>query len=40
MSKEKATYRALTIPMLGKQLKSKVKFLMWPKKFKGLAVTK
>ena len=40
MSEEKATYHPLTIPMLEKQSKSKVKFLMWEKKFKGLAVAK
>ena len=40
MSEEKATYCALTIPMLVKQFKSKARFLMWAKKFKGMAVAK
>ena len=37
---EKATYCALNIPMLGKKSKSKVTFLMWAKKIKGLAEAK
>ena len=33
MREEKATYHALTILILGKQLKNKVKFIMRAKKF-------
>ena len=40
MSEEKANHHVLTILMLGKHSKSKVKFLMWEKNFKGLAVAK
>ena len=35
MSGEKATYRVLNIPVLPKQSKSKVKFIMWVESSKG-----
>ena len=40
MSEEKSTYRVLNITILGKQPKSKVKFLMWEGNFKGMVVAK